>query len=551
MLCRVAFLLTMLLPMSAAWIPALDSPGDFVFRGSLESVHTGEDAVPVLRLKISGFEAVVRVAENARLRSSAGRVLTVDELTLGATLEVTADWMADGFVATAVTAPEAEQIGAVGLVEQVEPGRMTVAGLEFELDEDSAPLTANLAAGQMAAVLGVPGSGFAPRATQVISQEQFWIFGRVSARDDAARTLTVATRVIAVPDSTKIVGPDKSPASFAKLAVGMQVSVIGRSSAGKLVADSIRIVEAAGRVEIRGQLITVGAGSIILKTLDTPFEIRTDAKTEIVGTLTAGANVSVSATLQTDGSLLATRIVIQTGKDENRGSEIGFSGVVERVDAAAGVIVASGATIRISRSTVIRSGEAPLTIGDLKAGDKIRVSGTRQADGSLAASRVDVILGTSTANETVFDGAVERVATDGSSITVRGVRVLISAETAIQSGSTSIKASGLKVGDQVKIAGTKQADGSVLASRIVVIPATTPPAESVLDGTVERVATDGSKIVVRGVGVLVSAQTAIQSGGKVIKATDIKVGDQVKIAGTKQADGTVLATRIEVLTSKA
>jgi len=123
-------LLLMLLA-DPAWVQASDSPGDFVFRGSLESVRTDADALAVLRLRISGFEATVRVAENARLRSSTGRALTVDELALGSILEVTADWMDGGFVATAVTAPEEEQVGAVGLVEQVQPNRMIIAGIEF------------------------------------------------------------------------------------------------------------------------------------------------------------------------------------------------------------------------------------------------------------------------------------------------------------------------------------------------------------------------------------------------------------------------------------
>ena len=102
-----------------------------------------------------------------------------------------------------------------------------------------------------------------------------------------------------------------------------------------------------GSVKIRGEFVSATAGSITVKSLDTLFNIKTDAITEIAGILTAGATVNVSARLQADGSLLAVRVFLKTATQGTTTNEVGLSGAVEKIDALAGTISVQGTTVKL------------------------------------------------------------------------------------------------------------------------------------------------------------------------------------------------------------
>ena len=553
---RKSSLLTVILAVVLAtpcMVPCVWGQGDFVFRGELQSIaFIGENSA-LLQLKIAGFEAEVRVPESAQIRSASGQALELPELAVGSTLEVTADWIDGTFTAAALTVPEDEQVGAVGIIDALLPDRLTVSGTEFLLDENSSSWVGQLTAGQMAAVLGSVSWNSSLLATQIISQEQFWIIGKISMKDDAAKTITVASRTVFITDSTKILGTNKSALTFSGLTVGSYASVFGKTAAGKLTADEVRLVDINTRVEIQGQVVAYSSGSITIKSKDTPFVIQTDAKTEVVGTIAPGTMVSISAVLQPDGSLLAKRIASKTGTPPDvKARETSFSGILEGINAATATLVVQGITVQLAGGAVLRSGDRDILITNLKMGDYLKVTGTKRSDGSFLAIRVEVMPPQpGPSRGTGFDGTIESITISGAGgkIQVRGIAVLVSDKTVIQSGDRTIKIADLKIGDKVKISGTKQADGSWVALKIVMMPAGTPTTRptSSFEGTIGSIAANSTNLVVNGITVLLTEKTVIQSDGKVIKVSDLKVGDRVKVQGQKMPNGSFDAAAISIV----
>src|SRR5207248_1892632 len=124
----------------------------------------------------------------------------------------------------------------------------------------------------------------------------------------------------------------------------------------------------------------------------------------------------------------------------------------------------------------------------------------------------------------------------------------------------------LKVGDRVAVQGALQADGTVLAS--IVRDLDQEDARVVeLEGAITAI-TPPDRLVVAGVTVVVNADTRIEGEGihrgpashgtrptprdggvdddDDLTFADLAVGDEVEVEGLAQADGSVLALRIEV-----
>jgi len=103
----------------------------------------------------------------------------------------------------------------------------------------------------------------------------------------------------------------------------------------------------------------------------------------------------------------------------------------------------------------------------------------------------------------------------------------------------------LRVGDVVQVEGSLGADGTVLARSIEklardeeeedevefesVIQSVTPPTLTVADKTV-----------------LTDSATRIRRGDRTVLLSDLQVGERVEVKGKRLADGSILATRVEV-----
>jgi len=226
------------------------------------------------------------------------------------------------------------------------------------------------------------------------------------------------------------------------------------------------------------------------------------------------------------------------GEKGTTSTEVGVSGAVSSLTGTCPTLsfTVGGKTIKTTASTSWGDKKC----SDLKSGDQVGVAGTAQADGSILASKVKWASATTTSTEVGVSGAVSGLsgACPTLSFTVGGKIVKTTAATVWGDRGCA----GLKNGDEVGVAGVAQADGSILASKVKWATTTTTTevgvsgAVSALTGTCPTLSfTVGGKTV--------KTTASTNWGDK--KCADLKSGDQVGVAGTAQADGSVLAVKVK------
>lgn len=274
-------------------------------------------------------------------------------------------------------------------------------------------------------------------------------------------------------------------------------------------------VDSAGRFQLTG----VPTGDAVLhfsgSTADARLTIAAVGESERIE-----ITVSVAGT-----AAIVITIQRETGdnKTELEGKVSAFSGSCPNV-----TMTVNGTSVTTNASTQF-SGAA---CSALVMGAKVEVKGTRQPNGSILASRVKVEL-----EEAEIEGKVS--ALSGScptvTMTVNGTSVTTNASTQFSGGACSAIVKGAKV----EIKGTRQPNGSILASRVKV-----PIEQAEIEGKVS--ALSGScpalTLMVNATSVITNAATQF-SGGSCQK---IVVGRKIEAKGTRQPNGSVLATRIEL-----
>ena len=177
---------------------SLDGRSDFVFNAVVESKSASIDSDPVLYVRVGDFWVPVVVQESTRLRSADGKALTIDEIAVGSTVEVRADWTDAGFVAETLTTTPSEVVSAVGVVESAEADRIVVAGVTFKLDDKTESGSSQIVPGQLVAVRGSVASDGLLVASQVDSHQAVRLYGKIESIDAAAKTLKVAGKTVQV-----------------------------------------------------------------------------------------------------------------------------------------------------------------------------------------------------------------------------------------------------------------------------------------------------------------------------------------------------------------
>ena len=187
-----------------------------------------------------------------------------------------------------------------------------------------------------------------------------------------------------------------------------------------------------------------GFGSICVGGIEIHYDassrVRVDGSPGTVGELSVGQVVEV---------------VASGGGDELTAKAIGVThivaGPVTRVDADANAIDVAGQTVRLSSDTLGVSDSATAVAGDFSVGSHVQVSGLRQGDGSIAASRVSSGGG----NAVWVTGAVTNTAPNEFAVAGTPVR--------------TAQGSALTVGEEVRISGSWE-DNQLVASSVERLP---------------------------------------------------------------------------------
>jgi hypothetical protein len=193
-------------------------------------------------------------------------------------------------------------------------------------------------------------------------------------------------------------------------------------------------------------------------------------------------------------------------------------------------------TVDATGAKITRAGDA-ITVADLRVGDEITFRQKRAADGSYEIVAIRVLL-------PKVSGTIGDVGSSGFVLTARDgtkTTVKVTATTTYRLGKSKADQAALVAGMQAMATGTRNTDGSVTATSVVIAP-------SMVAGTVT--ATSASTITVKDrtgdtVTVKVDQATTYRVPGvKEPTAADVKVDMWIIATGAKGADGSIAASSV-------
>ncbi len=228
--------------------------------------------------------------------------------------------------------------------------------------------------------------------------------------------------------------------------------------------------------------------------------------------------------------------------EHNEQTETEFEGTVDAIDGM--VLTVAGRKVAVTDATTIRKDDAAATFADLMLGTPVEIEGTLNADGTVTASEIR-IEDRNDAERVAFVGTLEQIA--GNTLTVSGRTVNVGSATMIVKGDTTLTLADLKVGDHVLVRGTVQADMSINATRIRVLPRDDDDELEEMHVTGSVTAVGANTFTIGDTVITTDANTDFEGSG-IQSLADLKVGDSAFAEVVKQADGSLLAKEVKKFT---
>lgn len=229
-----------------------------------------------------------------------------------------------------------------------------------------------------------------------------------------------------------------------------------------------------------------------------------------------------------------------------------------RVEIEGRITASSGATLRVAdkdvsvpAGTPIRHGGTALTLADLHVGDRIHVRGMKSG-GMIVATSIEAQTSNPTAPTTGDDHGSARAEVNGTiagktgtcpalAFTIGATKVTTNAATTFEDTTCSAIANGMTA----EAKGTRQTDGSILASKVEAkaTPGAGDKNEAELKGAIAGKAgtCPALTFTIGGTSVVTNASTQFKDGS----CSALANGVSVEVKGTRQAGGSVLARSVE------
>jgi len=371
--------------------------------------------------------------------------------------------------------------------------------------------------------------------------EQILIQGTIESL--SAESLVVNGITILVDAETMVLDSMGEIIDFSDLEIGTVVMILAsRNESGDLIAQSIRRSGGMGEdIRVRGNIQELSDSTVTVVNK----EFLVDANTEIrdgegnpiqLSDLQVGFLVEIRAIIQTDGSLLATRIEIE---DEQGNGEVEFTGTIDLLQE--NLIIVDGITFTVNGMTEILDDDGnPISFEDLSVGMLVQIRGETNGMGVLVATRIKVE-DEFEDDEVQLRGIVTAVVEE--SIVVAGLEFVVDDNTVIvDEENRPIALHQIRVGFVVEVR-ADIVNGERLATRIEV----EDRFENVIEitGAIEEVGE--ASLVVAGIEFIVTQHTEIlDEDGNPIDLAELKLGQIVEVRAEIMNDGTVVATRIEI-----
>ena len=274
---------------------------------------------------------------------------------------------------------------------------------------------------------------------------------------------------------------------------------------------------------VGGKIIKVGSATVIRQN---------------DGAVAVGAYVEVKGTMNSDGSIAATRVSVDISA-AGGGDEAKVSGNIEELPSTTGRIgdwKVAGKVVHVLATTVIKQEDGPVAVGIA-----VEVEGVGLSDGSINALKIETRNGIS--GETKLLGKVEQLPSTANRVgdwKVSGRLIHVSASTLLRPDDGPFFIGGL-----VKVEGNLLPDGSLNATEIETKSDPQTQAREVeFRGTVEAIPATANLIGdwrISGRIVHVTAQTILIS-----QYGPARVGSIVEVEGWQKTDNSVDAKKVEV-----
>ena len=367
-------------------------------------------------------------------------------------------------------------------------------------------------------------------------------------------TLNVAGQVVATTSLT-VVRRGATRIALSGLHVGEPVRVqAAQASHDTLMASEIDAD--SNEVEFRGTVDSVAAPKLWVNgrtvvTDSATYITRGEDMRITLADLMAGDTVKVEGAVQADSSVLAHRIEVGSeGEDNEHEADVELHGPIDSI--VAPNLWVNGRTVVTDSTTRITAGEEMrITLADLKAGDTVRVEGAMQADSSVLARRIEV--GSEAQNreheaDVELQGPIDSIAAPD--LFVSGHKIVTDSATTIERGDMRITLSDLAVGDTVEVEAVLQPDSTLLARRIEVRHEGDFEwqGQAELHGVIDSIVPPD--LFVAGKTVVTDSATVFIRAEHHVAFGDLQVADTVFVAGALQADSSLLARVVMVVTGR-
>ena len=557
--CLVAVLSTFL---TLAPLPAIGQNGHnggnngwedgMELRGTITAIGTNSVTVNTTEILVN---------EQTEIEGQMGSPISFSDLQVGQRVEIKVEKQTDGsYLALRIKVTMRmgqREVEVEGTIDDLTDTSLTVAGKTFLVIEqtvimghDRTRLTfADLQIGQRVEVKGLILADSTLTALLIKvedenEKDEVEIFGFIEAVSPTS--ITVSGVTFAIDVNTVIEGSHHQPLTVDDLSAGQRVEVKGTTQTdGTLLATRIELkLMLQEQVEVTGVIEAVGADNIVV--LGATFYI--DANTLILddhrqsitlADLAVGQTVKVKAAPQTDGKLLAVRIVVE----DFRTLHAGVIGEIESIDSANQTLTVLGLTFTVTSETkIVGAHRTLLSFSDLQVGIRVGVRGAQQEDGSLVAVRIMVVPLAQAAME--IEGVITNLDQANMTLEVLGIVVKVDANTVILIEHDRLGTfADLQVGQRVEVKAKKQTDGSLLAFLIKIDDDLVFGME--MQGEVESVS--ASSVTVAGTDFAVTSSTVVlDQSYNVVSSSQITSGETVYVWGKQQPGQVATAEQIQV-----
>ena len=207
--------------------------------------------------------------------------------------------------------------------------------------------------------------------------------------------------------------------------------------------------------------------SVTVKVTSSTVYVRA-GETVSLSAITSGETIHVIGQTNSDGSITATRVEVVLPNYDGQVKSVSGSAITIQDAQGTHVIHTSGST------TVTRAGQAA-SLSDIATGAQIRAEGTKNSDGSLNATAINIVLPTAGGQITSISGSTITVSNPRDTA-VTTIHVTSSTRyvtvTMGSAGPTQATASfsDLKAGSHIRAEGTLNSDGSLAAQVVYIMP---------------------------------------------------------------------------------